>query len=959
MSSTIAAVAGTNNSGLGSERHVVYAINSARWWAFGFTGTLTLASWYSADGITWTAGATQALAHVHNSEGRNLSVGYANVSNTDVVHFSLPHKILTNIAWSTIRATISGTVISYHTVETVLNTGSTDAFDNLYWAGTSVEFDSNTLVHIAGGWIDSASNGEMAETTSTTDPGTAEQMTALTWTSHDIDNSQATETRSSYMIDLGAGTMGFIADNGSAALTTTGLEWATWPGSGAWQQGSGLGNVDVTGSISAIDRNDWGAVRRTFTDVHVVYLNAAGALIHRRFDGTNWNNGQTIPSGASPASGTGVALSTDGFSIWLSVIDSDGANTVRTIQWTNGYANGTGADSWAAAWTVTEASSQTRTWIGCSRDIVAQTGLAYWVETSNLVAVAFTAISPDPLWVQTAQTSSTVSQSSLGVAFSTANIATGNRIIVAACIFGTGGAVISSVTDSAGNTYVKDSPACVLSDGTDISIWSAPITLGGGTKPTVTIHSSLAAFVWGMFVHEYVVSNAASAYLDGTAVNNTSAVVSPATSGASSPAPGATGELAFGFYGDTNSQTSITPSAGWTLRGTAILGAGLGEGCCEDQTTVAGTGSNASFAISNTGSAAGIIVVVYKLPPSAAALIGIPTFPLISGLQIPPPQSPTLGLFSTFAQPWSATLGAAQAAAATIAATFVRGERVSPSTRPRSRPVVAVLLTPTFIGTAPLREQKVAPATKSRGRVVLPAVRAASPFPTRPNRTKPSIPIRARPRFVVPATTASATIAAITVRAPRRPPSTRARPYNTVATAAIIIATTTATTVRVLARGPGLRARSRRAVAAPQTVTTGSIRVLRAPTRSPASRSRSVRLRPVVASAFVPSAVSTAPMRVPLLPPPIRARPRVLVSAVPLPLGVAAAIRRNRALLTIVRARPRFVVGANVVLGVPAQARRNRVVFAPTIPHSRRVVPATATLPPGVPPTQQRELRVT
>jgi hypothetical protein len=66
------------------------------------------------------------------------------------------------------------------------------------------------------------------------------------------------------------------------------------------------------------------------TDVHAVYRDATGTLKHRRWNGTTWSNGQTIPSQTSLAGG-GIALCTDGRSVWLSVIDTDASNTIRTI----------------------------------------------------------------------------------------------------------------------------------------------------------------------------------------------------------------------------------------------------------------------------------------------------------------------------------------------------------------------------------------------------------------------------------------------------------------------------------------------------------------------------------------------------------------------------------------------------------------------------------------------------
>jgi hypothetical protein len=1069
VSSTIAAVAGTNNSGLGSERHVVYAINSARWWAFGFTGTLTLASWYSADGVTWTAGATQTLAHAHNGEGRNLSVAYKNIGNRDVVHLSLPHKILTtNIAWSVIRATISGTVITYHTVETVLNTGTSDA-DSLFWAGTSVEFDSNTLVHVGGGWIDSASDGAMSEATSTTDPGTAEQMTALTWTSHDMDSTMATETRSGYMVDLGNGSMGYMTDNGSAVNTMTGLEWATWSGSGAWAPDPGLGNVTVTGTISAIDRNDWGAVGARTSDVHVVYRSGTNTYQHRRFDGISWSDGQTIPTQNSLAGG-GVALCSDGASIWLCVIDTDTANTVRYIQWIPQDHSGV-ADAWGT-WQAAETSTQTRTWIGCTKDVVSQTGLIYWSEGSNLVAVTFTGITPaDPPFVQAMEGYGS-SVSSVNVQFANP-VAAGNRIIVMVGLGNNVGSTLNTITDSAGNTYNADASAIGQNNG---YMRSAPILAGGGTRITVTVSITGGPDDVPVWIAEYTGLSIAANAVD------TSGVAIPGGAGTAHTATTAgnqavAGEIAVFFNHDDGNGGSQTASNGITLHGTDTANAYTTS--FGDKFGVAGSTVTGGVTTANSVFYTAIIVVYKMAPPQPGP--GSP-FPLISGLQSLPPQSPVVDLFATFAQPWSAPLGTAQAAAATVAATFMRGERVSPSSRSRSKAVLASPPTPTFLAIAPVREQKTSPLTRSRARVVLAAVRAASPFPTAPNKTKPSpasrsrprlaVPAqpaaspfatvpnrtrpspltRARPRFVLPATAAvvattfpatsanrirlsalsrgrprlaiparpaaspfatapsrarslspltrgrprfaaptqsaaspfvtvpgrsrllspvsrgrsrsvaSAQPAAspfpIRLRAGSRSPYTRSHPYTTIAAPAVVVATVAAGTIRAPLRGPGLRSRSRRAVAAPQTVTTASTRALRAPTRSPASRARSVRLRPAVAPQFAPVA-ATMPVRVPLLPVPTRGRPRLLVAAKPLPLGIVAAVRRGRPLSSFARVRPRFVAGANVVLGVPARRQRNRVMFAPTVSNSQRIAPAIATLQPGVSPTQQRELRVT
>src|SRR6266571_3746766 len=119
MSTTIAAVAGTTGSGLGSARHVIYAQNSGNWWAFSFTSINVLSSWYSPDNVSWTASTTKTLGNLHLSEGRNLQVAYKLIGgSTDVVAIAYEISVSGSNQVFAFRATISGATITYHTSET-------------------------------------------------------------------------------------------------------------------------------------------------------------------------------------------------------------------------------------------------------------------------------------------------------------------------------------------------------------------------------------------------------------------------------------------------------------------------------------------------------------------------------------------------------------------------------------------------------------------------------------------------------------------------------------------------------------------------------------------------------------------------------------------------------------------------------------------------------------------------
>ena len=53
-----------------------------------------------------------------------------------------------------------------------------------------------------------------------------------------------------------------------------------------------------------------------------------------------------------------------------------------------------------------------------------------------------------------------------------------------------------SVTDAAGNTYTKVT-SVKASDDTELSVWTAPITAGGGTRPAITITATGSADIGG------------------------------------------------------------------------------------------------------------------------------------------------------------------------------------------------------------------------------------------------------------------------------------------------------------------------------------------------------------------------------------------------------------------------------------------------------------------------------
>jgi hypothetical protein len=145
-------------------------------------------------------------------------------------------------------------------------------------------------------------------------------------------------------------------------------------------------------------------------------------------------------------------------------------------------------------------------------------------------------------------------------------VTAGDRLVVEVGIWNSSHATASSVTDSAGNTYTELTHF-TASDGTELSVWSAPITAGGGTKPTITAKATSTADI-GVAVVEYAGLSTAS----GTAVLDVQAHAVGTTGSAATVSSGTTpattggSELAIGLYADSGFGDILTPGSGYAGR---------------------------------------------------------------------------------------------------------------------------------------------------------------------------------------------------------------------------------------------------------------------------------------------------------------------------------------------------------------------------------------------------------
>jgi hypothetical protein len=142
----------------------------------------------------------------------------------------------------------------------------------------------------------------------------------------------------------------------------------------------------------------------------------------------------------------------------------------------------------------------------------------------------------------------------------------GNRLVVEVSVWSGSKAKASGVKDSAGDTFT-DVLSFKASDGTEMSVWTAPVTAGAGKTTAVTATPSAAADV-GVAVLEYsgLSTAAGAAAVDETAeaTGTTTAagtVSTPATAPTSAP-----NELVVGLYADSGFGDTLMARMGFNER---------------------------------------------------------------------------------------------------------------------------------------------------------------------------------------------------------------------------------------------------------------------------------------------------------------------------------------------------------------------------------------------------------
>jgi hypothetical protein len=174
-------------------------------------------------------------------------------------------------------------------------------------------------------------------------------------------------------------------------------------------------------------------------------------------------------------------------------------------------------------------------------------------------------------------------------------VTAGDRLVVEVGVWNSSNATAISVTDSAGNTYTELTHF-TASDHAEMSVWTAPITGGGGSTVTVTAKATSPADI-GLGVLEYSgLSTAAGsgavdvqAHATGTTGTKAAIVASGSTAAAS-----AANELAVGFYVDSGFGDTLASGSGFISRLNVSPNRDM-EFLAEDQLTASGATPNAAF----------------------------------------------------------------------------------------------------------------------------------------------------------------------------------------------------------------------------------------------------------------------------------------------------------------------------------------------------------------------------
>jgi hypothetical protein len=328
----------SDTTGHGNQGHLVYASNQGRWWLFylasktATTVSCSVSSSSDLDTSTWSAGTTSPAfpnsRACSTNDQRNLGVLFLNPSSsltTDAVHLSVGIGSTGSVSAYTehIRATFTG--------------ASSITWES--WVETVSDATSSTWSLVKGNSLGIDTNGKIHEFSLPLSINMDFDLRISV--NSDID---ATWTNSWNAVVVSDSSMGFTCNNAAFATLASGGMLAVYDDGGLVDPNSNdlrynkyasgtswptTGSASTGVTTGSRDQNDWCLCSISTTSIYVFRKSGTNSISWRFYNGTSWST----PSAAVPTqnhkAGSGYVAVGNSTSVYLFLIDSDAANTIR------------------------------------------------------------------------------------------------------------------------------------------------------------------------------------------------------------------------------------------------------------------------------------------------------------------------------------------------------------------------------------------------------------------------------------------------------------------------------------------------------------------------------------------------------------------------------------------------------------------------------------------------------
>ncbi len=310
-------------TGLPQQTHVFFVPSSGLWWLFYIDDdAMHLKAVSSSDFCTWSNPTSIALPATNAGEGRNFSLAYKNIDNTDVVHITVSHRVSDLVGTrSHGRVTLMNSMLVAPAAPSQVASIAFDAgamqmlppFD-----GTVTGIDGQGYVTDFSGWTIEAMNGQWGDSDAwrSTSPDTGLAGWAGGFAPFKTIGGARSVSNARHVEPFGTQGLlalwSFLPTDG----TTNGI-YASLSDAGSWPAVP----TQLLADAGSEDAGEWTFYKESDTKAHLVRRASAGSLDYLQFDGSGFASSASPPT-LTGASGVFLAGSASGLLLYS--IASDG-----------------------------------------------------------------------------------------------------------------------------------------------------------------------------------------------------------------------------------------------------------------------------------------------------------------------------------------------------------------------------------------------------------------------------------------------------------------------------------------------------------------------------------------------------------------------------------------------------------------------------------------------------------